>query len=142
VTGDFNHDGKTDIALAGSSGLYAVPIAFSNGDGNFNVINAAAGAFPALAAPAAISMIVTSGPPGGGPPDSVLVPDLVDLELGEALHQLSEVGLFMGDQHPVEDCNRVGIVLGQDFDPGSLVPSGSRVNVDVGQLPEPPRVCQ
>jgi len=37
VTGDFNGDGKTDIALVGGPGWTTVPIAFSNGDGSFNV---------------------------------------------------------------------------------------------------------
>jgi hypothetical protein len=39
VTGDFNHDGKTDIALLGGAGWTAIPIAFSNGDGTFTVTN-------------------------------------------------------------------------------------------------------
>lgn len=30
LTGDFNKDGKTDIALAGVPGLTTMPIAFSN----------------------------------------------------------------------------------------------------------------
>ncbi|MEO8549566.1 MAG: VCBS repeat-containing protein [Kofleriaceae bacterium] len=38
-TGDFNHDGRTDIALLGGAGWSAIPIAFSNGDGTFNVTN-------------------------------------------------------------------------------------------------------
>ena len=35
--GDFNHDGKADIALTGSSTWASVPVAFSNGDGTFDV---------------------------------------------------------------------------------------------------------
>jgi hypothetical protein len=37
VTGDFNGDGKTDIALVGGAGWWTVPVAFSNGDGSFYV---------------------------------------------------------------------------------------------------------
>ncbi len=39
LVGDFNGDGKTDIALAGSSGWVSVPVAFSHGDGSFVVTN-------------------------------------------------------------------------------------------------------
>jgi len=39
VTGDFNRDQRTDIALLGGPGWTAIPIAFSNGDGTFNVTN-------------------------------------------------------------------------------------------------------
>ena len=37
VTGDFNGDGKTDIALIGPAGWLGPPVAFSNGDGSFTV---------------------------------------------------------------------------------------------------------
>ncbi len=39
VTGDFNGDGMTDIALTGPSGWVTLPVAFSNGNGTFNVTN-------------------------------------------------------------------------------------------------------
>src|SRR5256714_1279887 len=39
LTGDFNGDGKTDVALTGRSGWTTLPVAFSNGDGTFNVTN-------------------------------------------------------------------------------------------------------
>ncbi len=39
ITGDFNGDGKTDIALIGGDGWTSVPVAFSNGDGSFRVTN-------------------------------------------------------------------------------------------------------
>ena len=40
ISGDFNHDGLTDMALTGPAGWGSIPVAFSNGDGTFNVINA------------------------------------------------------------------------------------------------------
>jgi hypothetical protein len=39
VTGDFNHDGRTDIALTGGTGWGSLPVAFSQGDGSFTVTN-------------------------------------------------------------------------------------------------------
>jgi hypothetical protein len=39
VTGDFNNDGKADIALAGGPGWASIPVAFSNGDGSWRVTN-------------------------------------------------------------------------------------------------------
>lgn len=45
VAGDFNGDGRTDIALVGGAGWTTVPIAFSNGNGTFSVTNLSAGIF-------------------------------------------------------------------------------------------------
>jgi FG-GAP-like repeat len=39
VVGDFNGDGRTDLALTGPSGWFTLPVAFSNGNGAFNVSN-------------------------------------------------------------------------------------------------------
>jgi hypothetical protein len=50
VMGDFNGDGKADVALTGGVGWGSVPVAFSNGDGTFNVTNSAAANFAAMAA--------------------------------------------------------------------------------------------
>jgi hypothetical protein len=40
LSGDFNGDGLTDLALVGGTGWWTVPVAFSNGDGTFRVTNA------------------------------------------------------------------------------------------------------
>jgi K+/H+ antiporter YhaU regulatory subunit KhtT len=50
VPGDFNRDGRTDIALTGTSGWNTVPVAFSQGDGTFKVTNQGVGDFAAWAA--------------------------------------------------------------------------------------------
>ncbi|MFZ6179007.1 FG-GAP repeat domain-containing protein [Nannocystis pusilla] len=50
VPGDFNGDGRTDIALTGTSGWNTVPVAFSRGDGTFDVANTGVGDFAAWAA--------------------------------------------------------------------------------------------
>jgi FG-GAP-like repeat len=39
VPGDFNGDGRTDLALVGGRGWFTIPVAFSNGDGTFRVTN-------------------------------------------------------------------------------------------------------
>ncbi len=49
VTGDFNADGRTDIALTGGVGWTTIPVAFSNGNGTFNVTNAGVPNFPTWA---------------------------------------------------------------------------------------------
>jgi hypothetical protein len=49
VTGDFNGDGKTDIALTGGLGWASIPVAFSNGDGSFNITNSGVANFPTWA---------------------------------------------------------------------------------------------
>ncbi len=50
LVGDFNGDGRADIALTGPSSWASVPVAFSNGDGSFNVTNAPLANFPTWAA--------------------------------------------------------------------------------------------
>jgi len=49
VTGDFNHDGYTDIALTGGLGWASIPVAFNLGGGNFNVTNQGVPLFPQFA---------------------------------------------------------------------------------------------
>jgi hypothetical protein len=45
VPGDFNGDGRDDLALVGGAGWTTVPVAFSNGDGTFTVTNHASPTF-------------------------------------------------------------------------------------------------
>jgi hypothetical protein len=39
IVADFNHDGTADIALTGVSGWTTIPVALSNGDGTFQIVN-------------------------------------------------------------------------------------------------------
>jgi len=39
VTGDFDGDGRSDIALVGGAGWTTIPVAYSNGDGTFTMFN-------------------------------------------------------------------------------------------------------
>jgi VCBS repeat protein len=56
--GDFDGDGRTDIAITGPSGWTAIPIAFSHGDGTFVVTNGGANVFPGRAStPAATTSV-------------------------------------------------------------------------------------
>lgn len=50
LTGDFNFDGKTDIALVGGSGWQSLPVAYSMGSGTFNAFNEPSAMFASLAA--------------------------------------------------------------------------------------------
>ncbi|GID28073.1 FG-GAP repeat domain-containing protein [Paractinoplanes brasiliensis] len=45
VTGDFNRDGRGDIALLGGAGWHTVPVAFAAGEGAFRVTNIDVGDF-------------------------------------------------------------------------------------------------
>jgi hypothetical protein len=58
ITGDFNADGRTDIALTGPSGWNTVPVAYSNGNGTFNVINHPVGAFASWSSTAGVKTLV------------------------------------------------------------------------------------
>lgn len=58
ITGDFNGDGRTDIALTGGAGWYTMPIAFSNGDGSFTVTNQPITSFAGWATAANVKIIV------------------------------------------------------------------------------------
>ncbi len=58
VKGDFNNDGRTDMALVRRDGGWAsVPVAFSNGDGSFNVTNAGVANFPGWAASSGVKIV-------------------------------------------------------------------------------------
>jgi len=50
LTGDFDNDGKTDVALTGVSGWTTIPVAFSSGTGTFDVTNQPAADFAGWAA--------------------------------------------------------------------------------------------
>ena len=49
IVGRFNGDQKSDIALTGVAGWTTIPVALSNGDGSFNVVNQPASEFSDLA---------------------------------------------------------------------------------------------
>ena len=50
LVGRFNSDNRSDIALTGVPGWATIPVALSNGDGSFNVVNSSAPDFAQLAA--------------------------------------------------------------------------------------------
>ncbi len=57
VSGDFNGDGRTDIALAGGPGWATVPVAFSNGNGTFRITNHGINDFPGWAATPGVKLV-------------------------------------------------------------------------------------
>src|SRR5262249_44739856 len=57
VAGDFNGNGLTDLAVTGVMGWTTVPVAFSNGNGTWNVTNQDASQFAAWAASAGAKVV-------------------------------------------------------------------------------------
>jgi len=57
LVGDFNGDGKDDIALTGGSGWSTIPVATSTGGGNFTITNNSVGDFATLAAGGAVAVV-------------------------------------------------------------------------------------
>jgi hypothetical protein len=49
LPGDYNGDGRTDLAATGAAGWTGLPVAFSNGNGSFQVTNVTTPGFPAWA---------------------------------------------------------------------------------------------
>jgi hypothetical protein len=57
VLGDFSGDGKSDIALTGPASWGSVPVALSNGNGSFTVVNQALANFPGWVATAGVRIL-------------------------------------------------------------------------------------
>lgn len=66
VAGDFNADGRADLALAGGSGWGTIPVAFSNGNGTFNLTNYANSAFATWAQHSGTQLVVGNFNNSGG----------------------------------------------------------------------------
>jgi hypothetical protein len=73
ITGDFNGNGRTDIALVRQDGGWStIPIAFSNGDGTFAITNGDVGDFATWAASSDVQ-VITGDFNGNGRTDIALV---------------------------------------------------------------------
>ena len=59
VTGDFNGDGESDLAVTGASGWGSIPVAFSTGYGSFVVTNSAVSNFGGWAAAPGAVVVTT-----------------------------------------------------------------------------------
>jgi hypothetical protein len=57
LTADFNGDGKTDAAISGPNNWGTIPVAFSNGDGTFKVVNKKVKDFPKWAATSGVKIL-------------------------------------------------------------------------------------
>jgi hypothetical protein len=58
LIGDFNGDGRSDIAIQGPSGWHSIPVAFGKVDGSFNIVNSGVANFPVFAATPGVEMLV------------------------------------------------------------------------------------
>jgi beta-lactam-binding protein with PASTA domain len=63
-------------------------------------------------------------------PEGTEMPDLVGTEYPDAVEELVDAGLFP-DSFPVESADELGNVVDQRPDPGTRVPPGSEVRLDV-----------
>lgn len=57
ASGDFDGDGRTDLAAVGGTGWASIPVAFSRGDGSFHVTNNTVANFPGYATAASAKLI-------------------------------------------------------------------------------------
>ncbi|MFD1052311.1 FG-GAP repeat domain-containing protein, partial [Kibdelosporangium lantanae] len=57
LTGDYNGDGRTDIALTGVAGWGSIPVAFSNGNGTYTITNAGVADFPTWATTPGVKIV-------------------------------------------------------------------------------------
>lgn len=73
IMGDFNNDGKADLALTGASGWTTLPIAFSTAGGNFNVANDTISNFATWAASPGVLQPVSGDFDGDGYADVIVV---------------------------------------------------------------------
>jgi hypothetical protein len=124
VTGDFNQDSRTDIALTGGVSWSTMPVALSDGDGTFHIVNGSAPAFAAWAQPR-----------------FVMVPDVRNDTVEQTTRSLSAVGLVVGQPvQYVEDnyCQHIDTVTTQSPHPAAWAATGSAVYITVGKLPANP----
>jgi pimeloyl-ACP methyl ester carboxylesterase len=122
ISGDFNADGRTDLALTGPATWSTIPVAFSNGDGTFTLSNAPESTFAGWAAPTVVP-----------------VPDVRGLTQSNATMALSNAGLIIGtiSTTPVNESIDGGNVVYETLAngvtaPGLPVPFGTIVNLTIG----------
>jgi DNA-binding CsgD family transcriptional regulator len=72
-------------------------------------------------------------------PDLRQVPEIFDLTRPQANAALVSIGLRLGAE--TVEFGRMGRVLSQSLDPGTMVPSGTRVNYTIGGRPSDGRQC-
>ena len=135
LVGDFNGDGKTDVALTGASTWNYIPVAFSNGDGSFNVTNVTISNFGGWAAISSATPLVGDFNADGradvsltGPSSwnflpvafsqTVKVIDMVPASLSGETHQDSEPFVALNPSFPAR-------VVGTAFTPNQNYPNVS-----------------
>jgi hypothetical protein len=94
VVGDFNGDWLADIALVGGRGWATIPIAFSNGDGTFSVVNEPVNDIPALATTEGVQAVAADF--NGDGLDDIAIPGGVGFNTVPIAFAIGEIPYFAG----------------------------------------------
>ncbi len=94
----------------------------------------------AIAGVAVVALLVVILVAALWPRDGVEVPDVVGQSLDDARAALEDLGLRVEERPVPEEAANVGMVVGQDPEPGASVERGSTVGINVGVAigPSPP----
>jgi hypothetical protein len=130
-TGDFDGDGRTDIALIGGAGWSTIAVAFSSGDGTFTVTNLPVADFAGWAAqPDVVGHLVSLFPPSSSTSALTHVPDVRNFSVGPAEQKVSDAFLIPFPLYPrTRPPNASYWVEGQFPNPGTAVAVGTIVTL-------------
>ncbi len=117
LSGDFDGDGKDDLALVGASWWTSVPVAFSQGDGGFKVINRAFRSFARAAAKQEVQAVAGDFN-GDGRSDIALVGGIGWSSIPVALSQGD--GHFVLSNNPINAFPEVATRAGVQAFPGDF----------------------
>jgi hypothetical protein len=133
LTGDFNGDGRTDLALTGASAWRNVPVAFSNGDGSFKVTSAEPSDFASWASEPGVT-VTTGDFNNDGRTDVALTPGPRSEWTGLPVALSNGDGTFEVTNKPLEDFATLARVPGVRVTAGDFNNDG---RTDVVLIPGP-----
>jgi hypothetical protein len=108
LVGHFNADNRSDIALTGAAGWGSIPVAFSNGDGSFNVTNSPDNGLAAIAARPGVAKLTGDFNSDGLTDIAFVIPGIDSITVGLSdgsgsfsmptnIESLPEFGALSGD---------------------------------------------